>query len=128
MPAAVTHNIRVSVISRFEPGQGSPEAGRFVFSYRITIANRSKETVQLLARHWVITDSLAPRTEVQGPGVVGEQPVLAPGEQYTYTSYCELNSNVGSMEGSYLMRNVADHSEFEVLIPSFTLQLPHTAN
>lgn len=128
MPVAVTHDIRVSVQARYEPGQGSPADGRYLFSYRITIANNSVRTVQLLARHWVITDSMAPRSQVQGPGVVGEQPVLAPGERYAYTSYCELRSTLGRMEGAYLMRDLADNAEFEVTIPAFTLHLPCAAN
>ncbi len=128
MPVAVTHDIRVSVQARFEPRQGAPADGRYLFSYRITIANNSVRTLQLMARHWVIMDSMAPRSQVQGPGVVGVQPVLAPGEQYTYTSYCELRSTLGRMQGAYLMRDLADNTEFEVAIPSFTLHLPYAAN
>ncbi len=128
MPASVSHNIRVSVLARYEPAQSAPGEARFIFSYRITIANYGPHTVQLLARHWVITDSLAPRTEVEGPGVVGVQPVLAPGEQYTYTSFCPLRSGMGRMEGTYRMRDLETGGEFLAEIPPFGLHLPHAAN
>lgn len=128
MPTAVTNDIHVSVHARFEPGQGALEEGRYLFSYRITITNHGRQTVQLLARHWVITDSMAPRTEVDGAGVVGVQPVLAPGEKYTHTSYCELHSTMGRMEGSYQMLDLANNQAFRVAIPAFTLHLPYVAN
>lgn len=128
MSAPVPHHIRVSVLARYEPAQSTPEEARFIFSYRITIANFGAHTVQLMARHWVITDSLAPRTEVEGPGVVGVQPVLAPGEQYTYTSFCPLRSGLGRMEGTYRMLDLNEEAEFLVQIPAFNMYLPHTAN
>ncbi len=128
MSTAVTQDIRVSVLSRFEAGQSDPNEGRFLFSYRITIANRGQRTVQLLRRHWFISDSLAPLAEVRGPGVVGAVPVLEPGEQFTYTSFCELRSGMGRMHGIYHMRHLDDGTEFEVAIPSFDLQFPYVAN
>lgn len=128
MSTAVSHDIRVSVLARFEAGQSAPTEGRFLFSYRITIANRGQRTAQLLRRHWLISDSLALPSEVEGPGVVGAVPVLEPGEQFTYTSYCELHSGMGRMRGSYRMRHLDDGSEFDVAIPAFDLRLPYAAN
>lgn len=128
MSTAVSHDIRISVLARFEAAQSDPVGGRYLFSYRITIANRGRRTVQLLRRHWFITDSLASAREVEGPGVVGALPVLEPGEQFTYTSYCELRSGIGRMHGTYRMRHVDDASEFEVAIPAFDLHLPYAAN
>lgn len=128
MSTAVSHDIRVSARARYEPGQSDPAQGRFLFSYRITIANRGQRTAQLLRRHWHITDSLAPEREVEGPGVVGAVPVLDPGEQFTYTSYCDLRSGMGRMRGSYRMRHLDDGSEFDAAIPAFDLHVPFAAN
>lgn len=128
MPVAVTQGIRVSALARYEAAESRPREGHFLFSYRITIANRSQRTAQLLRRHWHITDSMAPRTEVEGAGVVGAMPVLEPGEQFTYTSHCVLRSGLGRMHGSYTMRHTDNGSDFEVAIPAFDLQLPYIAN
>ena len=128
MSTAVSHDIRVTVQARVEAGQSDPSAGRYLFSYRITIANRGQRTAQLLHRFWAISDSLAPPREVEGPGVVGSVPVLEPGEQFTYTSYCDLRSGMGRMHGSYRMRHLDDGSEFEVAIPAFDLHFPYAAN
>ncbi|MBK7288601.1 MAG: Co2+/Mg2+ efflux protein ApaG [Flavobacteriales bacterium] len=99
-----------------------------MFSYRIAIANRGQRTATVAARHWFISDSLASPCEVEGPGVVGAVPVLEPGEQFTYTSYCELHSGMGRMRGSYRMRHMDDGSGFDVAIPAFDLRLPYAAN
>ncbi len=128
MATAVTQGIRVSVIAHYEADQSAPLDDRYLFSYRITIANRSRSTVQLLRRHWHIFDSLAARSEVEGPGVVGAVPVLQPGEQFTYTSFCELGSPLGRMQGSYTMRDLDLDREFDVAIPSFHLRYPVIAN
>ncbi len=128
MSTAVSHDIRVSVLARFEPEQSDPSEGRFLFSYRITIANRGHRAAQLLRRHWYISDSLAPPREVEGPGVVGAVPVLEPGEQFTYTSYCDLRSGMGRMRGTFRMRHLDDGSEFDAGIPAFDLRFPYTAN
>lgn len=128
MPVAVTQGIRVSVLARYEAAESRPDDGRYLFSYRIAIANHGRRPVQLLHRHWTIIDSLAPRMEVEGPGVVGNTPVMEPGEQYMYSSFCELHSGFGRMQGSYRMRHLDDGSEFDVAIPAFDLYLPHAAN
>ncbi len=98
------------------------------FSYRITISNRGNESVQLLRRHWTISDSLAARREVEGPGVVGETPVLAPGGQFTYTSQCDLRSGLGRMVGTYQMRDHDNGEGFTVDVPEFVLRYPFLAN
>ncbi|MBS1570476.1 MAG: Co2+/Mg2+ efflux protein ApaG [Bacteroidetes bacterium] len=128
MPTAISHEFRVSVLARYEAGQSEPGEGRFLFSYRITIANGGHRAAQLLHRFWTITDSLAPAREVEGPGVVGNVPVLEPGEQFSYTSYCDLRSGLGRMRGRYRMRHLDDGSEFDVDIPAFDLHFPYTAN
>ena len=124
MPTAVTEGIRITVQSAFEEAHSDPRAGRYLFSYRITISNTGRDTVQLLRRHWTIHDSLAPVREVEGPGVVGETPVIAPGTSYTYASACDLRSGLGRMEGSYLMRRTADDRRFRVRVPAFDLVHP----
>lgn len=128
MGTAVTHGIQVTAKARFEPALSDPKAGRHVFSYRITIRNQGSETVQLLRRHWLIRDSQADRREVDGEGVVGEMPVLRPGESFTYTSACDLRGAFGRMDGSYLMRRERDGSTFTVLIPELGLSSPLACN
>lgn len=128
MATQVTHDIRISVKANYSDEQSDPKVGRFLFSYRIRIENRSARTVQLLRRHWRIVDSLFEPREVKGPGVVGETPVLAPGEHFTYTSFCDLRSGFGRMQGSYRMRNTHDDSTFDVAIPEFDLIYPIAGN
>ncbi|HMN05183.1 MAG TPA: Co2+/Mg2+ efflux protein ApaG [Flavobacteriales bacterium] len=128
MFTATTHGILVSALPHYEGARSGTLEERFLFSYRITIVNRSQRTVQLLRRHWHITDSMAPPLEVEGPGVVGATPVLEPGAQFSYTSYCELHSELGRMEGTYRMKHVDDGSEFDVAIPAFNLHVPHIGN
>ncbi|MCZ6507153.1 MAG: Co2+/Mg2+ efflux protein ApaG [Acidobacteria bacterium] len=117
---AVTRGIRVRVDPQFDPQRSQPARGRWFFLYTVTIRNESSETVQLLTRHWVITDGTGRVEEVKGPGVVGEQPVLAPGEAFEYTSGCPLSVDVGKMEGSYQMVT-EDGDLFDVDIAPFTL-------
>lgn len=128
MATAVTHDIRVSAEARFDASHSDPKAGRFLFSYRITIANHGQRPVQLLRRHWHISDSLSAAREVEGPGVVGETPELAPGDEFTYSSFCDLRSSFGRMRGTYLMQHLDDGSHFEVAIPAFDLRYPFAAN
>ena len=123
---AVTREIRVAVEPRFIPEQSDPAAGRFVWTYQVRIDNLGAETVQLVARHWVITDGRGRVEEVRGPGVVGEQPVLKPGESYQYASACPLSTESGVMEGSYSMVT-GDGSAFEAAIPAFSLHRPEAA-
>ncbi|MDH3402152.1 MAG: Co2+/Mg2+ efflux protein ApaG [Acidobacteriota bacterium] len=117
---AVTRGVRVRVDPRFDPQRSQPARGRWFFLYTVTIRNESADTVQLLTRHWVITDGSGRVEEVRGPGVVGEQPILAPGESFQYTSGCPLAIEVGRMEGSYQMVT-GDGELFDVAIAPFTL-------
>ena len=120
---AVTRAIRVHVEPEFDPHRSLPEDGRWFFLYTVTIENLGEETVQLLTRHWVITDADGKVEEVRGPGVVGEQPRLAPGESFRYTSGCPLTTDVGKMEGSYQMIT-SDGQLFDIEIAPFTLCMP----
>ena len=128
MSTAVSHDIRISVRSQYEAAHSDPKSDRYIHSYSITISNRGRETVKLLRRHWIIRDSLSPVREVEGPGVVGETPVLGPGEEFTYSSACDLRSGLGRMEGSYLMVRVSDGEPFRVGVPAFDLRFPWLAN
>ena len=119
-----THSIRVSVEPFFMEEQSSPEDGRYVWAYRVQIENRGREPVQLKSRRWQITDALGRVQEVHGVGVVGEQPLLAPGEAFEYTSGAPLSTPSGIMSGAYHM--VTAHGEsFEVEIPAFSLDSPY---
>jgi ApaG protein len=123
MYRAITRSIEVKVEPRFLPDRSSPENGYYFWAYSITIANRGRETVQLKTRHWRITDANGKLQEVRGPGVVGEEPVLKPGEHFEYTSGVPLPTPSGFMVGSYGM--VTDKGEkFDIDIPAFSLDTP----
>jgi ApaG protein len=127
MVSASTRGIRVEVKSQFLPQHSSATGRRFAFSYTVQISNESSETVQLRSRHWHILHGNGRREEVRGPGVVGEQPVLRPGEGFRYSSGCVLTSPHGTMHGTYEMV-AGDGSRFEVEIPAFSLSTPHSLN
>jgi ApaG protein len=122
-----TRGVRVHVEPEYDPQRSQPEQQQWFFLYTVTIENRGSETVQLLTRHWVITDGSGHVEEVRGPGVVGEQPVLAPGESFRYTSGCPLTTDAGKMEGSYQM--ITDGGQqFDADIAPFTLCVPGMIN
>ena len=124
---ARTRGVRVSVQSEYAPERSRPSDNQWFFLYTITITNESHDTVQLLSRHWIITDGSGHVEEVKGPGVVGQQPVLAPTESFTYTSGCPLSTPFGKMEGTYQM--VAKSGDFfDVTIAPFTLSEPYTVH
>ena len=123
MYRAVTHGIEVAVEPFYLNDQSSPDENRFVWAYRVTIDNRSDVFVQLLSRYWRITDGNGKVEEVRGPGVVGEQPALNPGDSYQYTSGCPLTTPSGVMVGSYTMLT-KDGGSFDVAIPAFSLDMP----
>ena len=125
MPEALTRSIRVHVESEFAPGRSNPPQNKWFFFYTIRISNEGRETVRLLSRHWIITDAMGEVREVRGPGVIGKQPQLAPGESFEYTSGCDLTTPFGSMRGTYQMVNDAQE-RFDVDIPMFTLTEPYT--
>jgi len=118
------YNITVEVKTTFVQAQSAPELNRYVFAYSINIRNEGEVSAKLLSRHWVITDALGNVQEIKGIGVVGEQPYLKPGEKFQYTSGMVLETPVGSMEGSYQMK-ADDDTEFDAIIPAFTLSVPH---
>jgi len=122
-----TRGIRVQVESSYVPERSSPRDGRYFFAYRVRIANVGAETVQLVSRHWVISDGEDRVEHVRGPGVVGEQPRLRPGESFEYTSFCPLPTPLGSMHGSYQMV-AADGSRFDAEIAPFSLAVPTALN
>ncbi|MFT3931844.1 MAG: Co2+/Mg2+ efflux protein ApaG [Spongiibacteraceae bacterium] len=115
--------IKIDVVTRYLPDQSAPNENRFVFAYTITISNRGADAVRLLSRHWRITDANNRVQEVRGEGVVGEQPLIAPGDSYTYTSGSMLETPVGTMEGSYQMIGT-DGLRFDAPIPVFSLAQP----
>jgi len=120
-----SHRIRVDVATSYVEEQSNPVEGRFVFAYTITIRNEGSVPARLLTRHWVITDANGNVREVSGEGVVGEQPWLQPGEDFTYTSGAVLETQLGTMQGRYDM--IADDgTRFDAPIPAFTLSIPRT--
>lgn len=122
--AATTRNITVSVLPRFLEDQSKPQANQFVWAYHVRIQNDGAESVQLIARHWQITDASGRLHEVRGDGVVGKQPVLRPGDAFEYSSGAPLPTPSGIMAGSYQM--VSESGEqFDVEIPAFSLDSPH---
>jgi ApaG protein len=123
---AKTRGVTVRVSVSYLPEQSEPAHGRWFWAYHIRIENDGDEAVQLLTRHWIITDGRGGQAEVKGEGVVGDQPMIDPGESYDYVSGCPLQTPSGSMEGSYGMID-ADGAPFEVAIPAFPLQAPATA-
>jgi ApaG protein len=124
---ATTRGVKVTVRSSYVSERSQPAAGRWFFAYRIRITNRGDVPVRLLNRHWVITDAHGEVEEVRGPGVVGEQPTLAPGESFEYTSFCPLQTPFGTMEGGYEMVT-ADGERFWAKIGLFTLSEPLAVN
>jgi ApaG protein len=122
---AITRSIRVHVESQYDPSRSSPNNSQWFFLYTVTITNEGRDTVQLMTRHWVITDGMGKVEEVEGPGVVGKQLVLMPGQSFEYTSGCPLTTPFGSMHGTYQMVN-QNAEEFDIEIAPFTLSEPYT--
>jgi len=127
MSEAVTNHIRVEVLARHSPENSRPLHDEWVFQYTVRITNQGAETVQLLSRHWIITDGLEHTEEVKGPGVVGKQPVLAPGESFKYSSWCPLKTPMGTMRGTYQMVRAAG-GQFDIEIAPFALRARYTVN
>lgn len=123
MPTAVTDGVRVTVESFYLPDRSDPAAPAYAFAYVVTIGNEGAEAVQLRRRHWIITDGNGEVREVEGPGVVGEEPVIAPGQAHEYTSGAVLPTPVGTMQGSYEMHR-PNGKTFRATIPLFPLRCP----
>ena len=127
MSEAVTNHIRVEVLSRYAPENSHPLEEQWVFQYTVRITNQGTETVQLVSRHWIITDGVDHIEEVKGPGVVGEQPVLAPGESFKYSSWCPLKTPTGMMRGTYQMAR-PNGGQFDIEIAPFALKARYTVH
>jgi len=128
MVTEITQGVKVTVETEYQPSYSSPSQYHYVFTYRITIENGSDFTVQLLRRQWHIHDAGFTVREVEGEGVVGQQPVLEPGQTHQYVSGCNLKSGIGKMAGTYLMERVVDGARFEVNIPEFSMTAPIRLN
>jgi ApaG protein len=127
MSDTTTRGIRIQVESFYDEDRSAPDEGYYFFSYQVRISNTGAETAQLVSREWIITDAQGREEHVQGPGVVGEQPTLAPGEAFEYTSFCPLPTPVGTMHGSYQMVTRTG-DRFDAVIAPFSLATPHAVN
>lgn len=121
MISQISRGVRISVETFYQPEYSNPLNSEFMFAYKITIENHNEFPIQLLSRHWYIYDSNGSSREVQGDGVVGIQPVIAPGNSYQYISGCNLRSEMGKMNGTYQFENAHNKKIFEVSIPSFQM-------
>jgi ApaG protein len=128
MTTAITSGIQISVSCQYESRFSNPAKRIFLFSYGIEIQNNNPFPIQLLRRHWHIRDSSTRKREVEGDGVVGEQPIILGGERYAYRSNCDFSSDTGKMYGSYEMKNLETGEIFDAQIPAFTLMVPHKLN
>ncbi len=124
---AVTRGVRVRVVSEYAPDRSEPAKNQWFFLYNVTITNEGSDTVQLLTRHWIIKDGTGHIEEVRGPGVIGKQPILKPGESFDYTSGCPLSTPFGVMEGTYQMVT-SGGDRFDAKIAPFTLSEPYTVH
>jgi ApaG protein len=122
---ATTRSIRVRVQAEYDASRSRPQQSLWFFLYTVSITNEGHDVVKLISRHWVITDGMGKVEEVQGPGVVGNQPVLAPGQSFEYTSGCPLTTPFGSMHGTYQMIKQGEE-QFDIEIAPFTLTEPYT--
>src|ERR1700679_3442159 len=120
----ITRGIEVRVVPSYLEPDSSPSNSQYLWAYQVTIENQGRETVQLLSRHWMITNARGELTEVKGPGVVGEQPILKPGESYAYASGAPLNTPSGMMGGAYQMESETGE-RFDIEIPTFSLDRPN---
>lgn len=127
MSETTTNGVRVRVTSRFLEERSNPQANKFIFAYTVTITNTESVTVQLMSRKWIIRDADGDIETVEGPGVIGEKPVLQPGQSFEYTSFCPLETPFGTMEGHYNMV-AADGSRFQATIAPFGLAIPGALN
>lgn len=128
METLTTNDICVSVETFYQSDASQEAINKFLFAYQISIENKSDSTVQLMGRHWVVIDSNGEKKEVEGEGVVGEQPILEPGQSYQYISGCQLKTDIGKMHGEYFMKKIATGSNLIVKIPEFKLVAPFKLN
>ena len=128
MVTEITKGIQVSVETEYQPKYSSPRQYHYVFTYKVIIENQSNHTIQLKRRHWFIKDVGYTNREVEGEGVVGQQPIIEPGEEHVYVSGCNLKSGLGKMYGYYIIEKIIDGKSFEVTIPEFMMIMPIRAN
>ena len=128
MEILTTNGITITVETQYLPQHSDPKEGKFVFGYHITIENGSDHTIQLLRRHWFIYDGCGEIREVEGEGVIGQQPVLEPGQYHQYASYCDLKTDIGKMRGTFLMTRRNDQVFFDVPVPEFKMCMPARLN
>lgn len=128
MDALTTNGIKVSVKVFYQPLQSQPQTGQYIFAYQVTIENVGAETVQLQRRYWLINDSNGENREVEGAGIVGQTPVLAPGQMHRYNSRCPLRTSIGKMGGFFTMINLKTQEQFEVVVPDFQMIAPFKFN
>lgn len=128
MVTEVTAGIKISVETAYQPSYSNPKKSLYLFSYRVNIENCSDQAVKLLRRHWWIYDANGMLREVEGKGVVGEQPILKPGETHCYSSTCDLSTEIGKMKGTYLMERIMTGNQFYVNIPEFSMVVLHMLN
>ncbi len=128
MVTKITEGVKVSVDTIYQPEYSNPVNEHFMFAYRVKIENMGEYSVQLMNRHWTIFDSNGTKREVEGEGVVGQQPVIEPGNNHEYVSGCNLKTDIGSMKGSYEMKRIVDGQTFRVNIPEFYLITPFKLN
>ncbi len=128
MVTKITDGVKISVETIYQPEYSNPANEHFMFAYRVNIENLTENSVQLLNRHWHIFDSNGTKREVEGEGVVGQQPIIEPGDNHEYVSGCNLKTDMGSMKGSYEMERIVDGVTFRVNIPEFYLIAPYKLN
>ncbi len=128
METLITNDIKISVEALYRPEYSKPNNFKYIFSYEVTIQNLGVNTVQLLRRHWYILDTTGLLREVEGEGVIGEQPILKPGASHQYQSWCHLITDVGKMYGYYTMKVLEGEETFKALIPDFQLVAPFKMN
>jgi ApaG protein len=128
MVTKITDGVKVTVETIYQPEYSNPMNEHYMFAYKVHIENLTDYSVQLLRRHWHIFDSNGTKREVEGEGVVGQQPVIEPGESHEYVSGCNLKTDMGSMHGTYQMKRIVDEGEFSVNIPEFYLVAPYKLN
>jgi ApaG protein len=128
MNSAISQGINILVETSYQSEYSNPTNNEFLFVYKITITNHNHFAVKLLRRHWFISDSNGATKEVEGEGVVGNQPIIFPSESYQYISSCILNSEIGKMQGNYLMENLQNKLTFKATIPIFMLEAPSKLN
>jgi ApaG protein len=128
MVSKISEGVTISVETFYQPDYSNPQSSEYMFAYRITIENNNSFPVKLLRRHWFIFDSDATHREVEGEGVIGNQPEINSGEKYQYISGCNLRTELGKMHGTYTMENLNNKKLFSVNIPAFEMTVPFKLN